>query len=363
MAGETPSRKRRLRLPGSSQTYKGGTSPAEGAQEAPDAEQAASLPSLGARDDERGPSASLEAVVADIEAVTGVRVEPGADQGAGPDAAPLPVERSEAGRGEAREGRLGAVRRLANPARAQLDKIKIDSDRIEAVRRGVARSVKDGVKRGGDSAKAGIGHLADRLIDLAPRIPVRDLATLRRQFPGLGPEAIADKLVTGAANASSTVGAGVGAAAMLPVPPAMPAELAAEITGVAAVELKLIAELHEVYGLRPQGRITQRSMAYLTSWAEERGIDPSKPTTVNAALGGQLKRELRQQITKRMVRNLPNLTPFMVGAAVGAVMNRRDTKKLAEHIRKDLRARQVPWDVLGDLPPLEQPENPKELGF
>ncbi len=302
--------------------------------------QTASLPSLGARDDERGLTASLEAVAEPDPA----EHEPGRAGG------------SDVAR---QDGRLGAVRRLADPARAQLDKIKIDSERIDAVRRGVAQ----GVRRGGDGAKAGIGYLADRLIDLAPRIPVRDLATLRRQFPGLGPEQLADKLVAGAANASSTVGAGVGAAAMLPVPPAMPAELAAEITGVAAVELKLIAELHEVYGLRPPGRITQRSAAYLTSWSEERGIDPTKPTTVNAALGGQLKRELRQQIMKRMVRNLPNLMPFMVGATVGAVMNRRDTKKLAARIRKDLRARQVPWDALRELPPLEQPENPKELGF
>ncbi len=302
--------------------------------------QTASLPSLGARDDERGLAASLEAVTEPDPA----EHEPGRAGG------------SDVAR---QDGRLGAVRRLADPARAQLDKIKIDSERIDAVRRGVAQ----GVRRGGDSAKAGIGYLADRLIDLAPRIPVRDLAALRRQFPGLGPEALADKLVAGAANASSTVGAGVGAAAMLPVPPAMPAELAAEITGVAAVELKLIAELHEVYGLRPPGRITQRSAAYLTSWAEERGIDPTKPTTVNAALGGQLKRELRQQIMKRMVRNLPNLMPFMVGATVGAVMNRRDTKKLAARIRKDLRARQIPWDALRELPPLEQPENPKELDF
>lgn len=64
-----------------------------------------------------------------------------------------------------------------------------------------------------------------------------------------------------------------------------------------------------------------------------------------------------------MVRNLPNLMPFMVGAAVGAVMNRRDTKKLANHIRKDLRNRQIPWESLPELPPLDQPENPKELGF
>ncbi|MGW2303806.1 hypothetical protein [Streptomyces sp. NPDC001809] len=353
MAGDTPSRKRRLRLPGSPRTHKGGSGPAEGAQEAPEAEQTASPPSLGVRDDERGLPASLEVVTEPDPA------HPPAARGAGRHDAPDEAEDD----GTRRDGRLGAVKRLANPTRARLDRIRIDSDRIDSVRRGVAQGVRQGVKRGGDSARAGIGHLADRLIDLAPRIPVRDLATLRKQFPGLGPEELADKLVTGAANASSTVGAGVGAAAMLPVPPAMPAELAAEITGVAAVELKLIAELHEVYGLRPPGRLTQRSAAYLTSWAEERGIDPTKPTTVNAALGGQLKRELRQQIMKRMVRNLPNLTPFMVGAAVGAVMNRRDTKKLAAHIRKDLRNRQVPWDSLGDLPPLEQPENPKEIGF
>ncbi|MGW4164963.1 hypothetical protein [Streptomyces sp. NPDC004788] len=339
MAGDTPSRpsrKRRLRLPGRPETYQGGSGPAEGVLDASSAEHSAHLPTPGARDDGRGHPASLEAADAALRAV------PDPDR---PDGTP------EASR--ARTG--GVLRRVANPARVQLDRIKLDSARIDAVRRGV--------KRGGQGARAGIGYLADRLIELAPRVPVRDLATLRRQFPGLGPEQLADKLVLGAANASATVGAGIGAAAMLPVPPAMPAELAAEITGVAAIELKLVAELHEVYGLRPPGTLAQRSTAYLTSWAEERGIDPTRPTTVNAALGGQLKRELRQQITKRMVRNLPNLTPFMVGAAVGAVMNRRDTRKVAGHIRRDLRARQIPWDALPALPPLEQPENPKEIDF
>ncbi|MGW6570280.1 hypothetical protein [Streptomyces sp. NPDC054975] len=326
MAGDTPSRKRRFRLHGKPEADQGGSHPAEAVQEATEAEQNAFLPSLGARDDERGPSASLEAATT-----------------------PDPEER------DASRGGRRLVRRVAEPARVQLDRMKLDRARIDAVKRGV--------KRSGESARAGIGYLADRIIEIAPRVPVRDLATLRRHFPGLGPEQIADKLVAGACNASSTVGAGVGAAAMLPVPPAMPAELAAEITGVAAIELKLIAELHEVYGLRPHGTLTQRSTAYLTSWTEERGIDPSKPTTVNAALGGQLKRELRQQIMKRMVRNMPSLMPFMVGAAVGAVMNRRDTRKLAEHVRKDLRARQVPWAALEGLAPLEQPENPKEIGF
>ncbi|MEU5082670.1 MULTISPECIES: hypothetical protein [Streptomyces] len=220
---------------------------------------------------------------------------------------------------------------------------------------------REGARRGGSRARAGLAHLADRVIDIAPRIPVRDLATLRRQFPGLGPEELADKLVKGAAAGTSTVGAGIGAAAMLPVPPAMPTELAAEVTGVAAIELKLIAELHEVYGARPPGGLKARTAAYLSSWSGERGIDVTKPSTYDTALGGRMKRELRQRIMKRMVRNLPNLAPFLVGAAVGAVVNRRETRKLADRIRADLRRTRVPWDELPELPPLEKPERPLEL--
>ncbi len=221
---------------------------------------------------------------------------------------------------------------------------------------------REGVRKGGSRAKAGLAYLADRVIENAPRVPVRDLATLRGQFPGLGPEQLADKLVTGAMAATSTVGAGVGAAAMLPVPPAMPAELAAEITGVAAIELKLIAELHEVYGVRPPGNLKQRSTAYLDSWSGERGVDVTRPSTVGLALNSHMKHQLRQQIMKRMVRNLPNLMPFMVGAAVGALMNRRDTRRLADRIRADLRKNQVPWDALADLPALEAPADPLTMG-
>ncbi|MEU1403828.1 hypothetical protein ABZ471_15895 [Streptomyces sp. NPDC005728] len=233
--------------------------------------------------------------------------------------------------------------------------------RAAAIRDKTRQLAREGARKGGSRARAGLGYLADRIIEIAPRIPVRDLAALRRQFPGLGPEQLADKLVAGAAGATSTVGAGIGAAAMLPVPPAMPTELAAEITGVAAIELKLIAELHEVYGVRPPGNLKARSTAYLSSWSGERGIDVAKPSTIDAALGGRMKRELRQQIMKRMVRDLPNLMPFMVGAAVGAVMNRRDTKKLAARIRADLRRMQVPWDALPELPPLEKPADPVQL--
>ncbi|MGW6894465.1 hypothetical protein ACWGKK_40555 [Streptomyces chartreusis] len=278
----------------------------------------------------------------------------GADQG--PSDGPYGArddERGSSGTGASLEPMSGADL----PASAEIP-APVARRRVAVIR----EKAREGVRKGGSRARATLGYLADRIIENAPRIPVRDLAALRRQFPGLGPEQLADKLVAGAANASSTVGAGVGAAAMLPVPPAMPTELAAEITGVAAIELKLIAELHEVYGVRPPGGLKDRSTAYLSSWSEERGIDPMKPTTINVALGGQMKRELRQQIMKRMVRNLPNLMPFMVGAAVGAVMNRRDTKKLAARIRNDLRKVQVPWEELPELPPLERPAKPLPMG-
>ncbi|MET7573633.1 hypothetical protein ABZT04_34845 [Streptomyces sp. NPDC005492] len=292
-------------------------------------------------------------------------LQPGADEG--PAYGPHGARDDERGSSEQGSASLEpAADRADLPVPADVPAAAPVAKRRAAVIRDKAR---EGVRKGGSRARAGLAYLADRIIEIAPRIPVRDLAALRRQFPGLGPEQLADKLVSGAANATSTVGAGVGAAAMLPVPPAMPTELAAEITGVAAIELKLIAELHEVYGVRPPGDLRQRSVAYLNSWSGERGIDVTKPSTMSAALNGHMKRELRQQIMKRMVRDLPNLMPFMVGAAVGAVMNRRDTKKLAERIRKDLRKAQVPWDALPELPPLEPPvdpirvgEIPKELG-
>ncbi|MER6088764.1 hypothetical protein [Streptomyces bluensis] len=310
MTGSTPPWKRRFRKEADEESYDG---------------------SHGVRDDGRGstePGASLERT-----------------SGAAPGGA------QDANTTDARPGLPVPVDSSAPVARR----------RTEVVRDALWQGI-EGARKGGNRARAALAHLADRIVDMAPRIPVRDLATLRRQFPGLGPEEIADRLVAGAANASSTVGAGIGAAAMLPVPPAMPTELAAEITGVAAIELKLIAELYEVYGVRPPGNLKQRSTAYLSSWTGERGIDVVKPSTFNAALGSQMKRELRQQIMKRMVRNLPNLMPFMVGAAVGAVMNRRDTKHLAERIRKDLRRLQVPWDALPELPPLEKPSDPLRVG-
>ncbi|GES33504.1 hypothetical protein [Streptomyces angustmyceticus] len=261
------------------------------------------------------------------------------------------------------EGSAAGARSREETAPVPADPAALPAERTTGApeERGRTASLASKIGRGagaGGRVRAMVAVIADRIMETAPRIPVRDLATLRAQFPGLTPEDLADKLVAGACKGTAAVGAGVGAAAMLPVPPAMPAELAAEVTGVASVEIKLIAELHEVYGLRPAGNFRQRGMAYLASWTEERGIEITKPASLNVALGVQMRRELRQQIMKRTLRNLPNLTPFMIGASVGAFMNRRDTRKLAEKIRKDLRRKQVPWDALPDSAPARPEQGP-----
>ncbi|MFJ8623969.1 hypothetical protein ACIRD3_14120 [Kitasatospora sp. NPDC093550] len=186
--------------------------------------------------------------------------------------------------------------------------------------------------------------LAEQLVRAAPRIPVRDLAALRAQHPDAAfPEELADRLVTGAVRASGALGAGVGAAAMMPVPPAMPAEIAAETLAVAAVEIKLIAELHEVYGVPAEGTVTQRAGAYLGAWANRRGVDATllvRPAGFAAlAIGAEVRQQVRRRLTRSTLRHLPTVIPLLVGAGIGATMNRRDTRRLADEVRTDLRSR------------------------
>ncbi|MFJ9690887.1 hypothetical protein [Kitasatospora sp. NPDC101183] len=202
--------------------------------------------------------------------------------------------------------------------------------------------------RGGRAAARGTAvggrALTEQLIRAAPRIPVRGLATLRAQHPGATtPESLADLLVTGATRACGALGAGVGAAAMLPVPPAMPMEIAAETLAVAAVEVKLVAELHEVYGLPAPGTVPQRAGAYLAAWADRRGIDATllvRPAGFAAlALGAEVRRRVRHRLTRSWLRRVPSVTPLLLGAGIGAHINRRDTLRLAEEVRADLRTR------------------------
>jgi hypothetical protein len=192
--------------------------------------------------------------------------------------------------------------------------------------------------------------VTDRLLSVAPRIPVRDLAALRRQHPkARTPEELADRLATGACRATAALGAGVGAAAVVPTV-AITAELAAELLTVAAVEIKLIAELHEVYGQPAGGGRLERTTAYLGAWAQRRGIDSVsllRPSGLLAmGTGARVRRQVSRRLARGSLRKLPSLAPFLLGSALGAHLNRRDTRHLAELVRADLRWR-APLDGMG----------------
>ena len=192
--------------------------------------------------------------------------------------------------------------------------------------------------------------MADTVVDLAPRIPVRDLPTLVAQHDGRTGRALADELIRRASRASGGVGAVSGAvmSAEQLVPPAwvaLPFELAVETALVAAIELKLVAELHEVFGRPVRGTAAERSMALVKAWAERRGITPTTLTRkggLTDALGRTARHELTRLVRRRLMarfgRNLSSLVPLFVGAVAGAEVNRRATRSVGEAVARDLAA-------------------------
>jgi hypothetical protein len=207
-------------------------------------------------------------------------------------------------------------------------------------------------QKAGVAAVASGRWLADVVVDAAPRIPVRDIATLERQHPGLSREELADVLVTGAVRGTMAVGVAGGALTgiqwTLPVSMVViPIQLAVEVAAVAAIEIKLVAELHEVYGVQVQGTATQRGAAYALSWANRRGVNPLEPATMAAALGVAARRRVQRRLLARFGRGIGTLAPLMAGAAYGAYSNRRQTQILSDSLRSDLRRRPVMTGLTG----------------
>ncbi|MBX6749776.1 MAG: hypothetical protein IRY85_08900 [Micromonosporaceae bacterium] len=194
-------------------------------------------------------------------------------------------------------------------------------------------------------ARTLMAWVGDALVDVAPRVPLRDLATLRAHHPGLTDDQIADRLIRNAARASAGIGAVGGGvtAVQWAVPPALlsaPVVLAAETVAVVAVELKLIGELQELYGQAPRVPIAQRALSLLQAWAARRGVNLLVPgRSVAAVLSTAARHELRDQLLRRFGRNLTTLGPLLTGAVVAAFLNRRATLKLAAAIRRDLARR------------------------
>jgi hypothetical protein len=191
--------------------------------------------------------------------------------------------------------------------------------------------------------KVALRWMTDAISDIAPHVPVRDLETLRRHHEGLDGEALAERLVRNASRATAGVGAAGGGVAAVewaaaPTLLSAPVLLAAETVGVVAIELKLVGELHEVYGVPIAGVGGQRAMSLVHSWSQQRGVNPMLPGVgVGMILGTAARKDLRDRILKRVGRNLTSLGPFLTGAAVASYLNRRATLSLGARIRDDLR--------------------------
>jgi hypothetical protein len=191
--------------------------------------------------------------------------------------------------------------------------------------------------------KAALRWMADVVADVAPHIPVRDRETLQRHFPGLNDDDLAERLIRNASRATTGVGAaggGVAAVEWVVTPTLLtaPILLAAETVAVVSIELKLIGELHEVYGQPIRGAMGERALSLLQAWSNQRGVNPLVPGVgVATVLGTTARKELQRTLLKRFGRNLTTLGPMLTGAAVAGYLNRRATLSVGEHIQKDLR--------------------------
>jgi hypothetical protein len=205
-----------------------------------------------------------------------------------------------------------------------------------------AGKIADRARRGASSAGRGVGSgmnwLTGQVVAMGPRLRFRDQATLRAQFPGESDDQIAQRLIERAARAAAAVGGATGVWAALPALPAFPAEVAAETLAVVGIEVKLVAELHEIYGMGAPGSGTERARAYIGSWASRRGIYQVDGGLLLVA-GSPLARQLTRRLAARVRRSTFALAPLFTGMLAGAVLNRRETRRLGREIRDDLRQR------------------------
>lgn len=235
-------------------------------------------------------------------------------------AADLAAELTEAG-----EPRTPLARRLMEPVgAAALTGARMTGHTVRAARR---------------RARLSRHWLSAQVIAMAPRLKIRDQTTLFLQFPGLDSDAIAAALIESAAKASAAVGGAVGAWAAVPMTlPAFPAEVLTETVALVGIEIKLVAELHEIYGMPAPGGKVDRGTAYLASWAHRRGVF-MVPGGLGLVAGSPLARQLQRRLAARAGRSAFSLGPLFTGAVAGAFLNRRETRRLGYEIQADLRSR------------------------
>ena len=197
--------------------------------------------------------------------------------------------------------------------------------------------------------------LAETVVEMASHLPVRDRATLEAHHGGLSGETLGEAVVRNACRSSAALGAAagtlMGAEELLPASwAAVPFELLAETAALAVIEMKLIGELHEVYGQPVRGSARERGYALARAWAEERGVSSALliggVPAVGDALGrgtrNQLIKAVRRRVLRRTGASLAALGPLMIGAAAGAAVNRRSTRRLGAKVIDSLETGEAP---------------------
>jgi hypothetical protein len=186
------------------------------------------------------------------------------------------------------------------------------------------------------------GLLSDLLDAAAPALPIRDRARLQAAHPGATEQEIAEALVARAARLTGAVGAATGglAAAQWLAPPslvAMPLEMGAQTVLVAAVEVVLIGELHELHRRPAPGDARTRAKAYLTSWTTQRAVGSAASGGLFSRLGSAGAQALRRRLTRRLAGSATSFAPLLIGATLSARVNQKATATLAERVLADLR--------------------------
>jgi len=203
-----------------------------------------------------------------------------------------------------------------------------------------AQAAADTAGRGGRVAQRGmtsaVTWLTGQVEEMGPRLRIRNAETLRQQFSGRTDNEIAELLVERAGRAAAAVGGATGTWAALPVLPAFPVEVLAETLAIIGIELKLVAELHEIMGVPAPGSGTDRARAYLAAWAHRRGFF-TVPGGLVLAAGSPLARMLRRRLMARVRRSTFSLAPLFTGALAGVLINNRETRKLGQQVLDDLR--------------------------
>jgi hypothetical protein len=93
----------------------------------------------------------------------------------------------------------------------------------------------------------------------------------------------------------------------------------------------------------------ERAAAYLSAWANRRGVFIA-PGGLILAAGSPLARRLQRRLAARAGRSAFSLGPLLTGAAAGALLNSRETRRLGQDVRADLRRHLRPGSQSQALP-------------